>query len=216
MTRATGSARSYGALDLVSQFTALGVAVVEHALSQSDLAAMDVSFPRLGPRVAGARTSAFVQDVQAWFADHDGLRGLAAHLLQGPAQLTRLQAFDKSAGSNWFVPWHQDRAENGQERGLDMLERMVALRIHLDDCDETHGPLEVLPGSHLSGRLTASDIAILTANTPPLLCLVTRGDIVAMRPLLLHRSQRASKPAARRVLHLEYTSVASPASLRPV
>jgi ectoine hydroxylase-related dioxygenase (phytanoyl-CoA dioxygenase family) len=81
---------------------------------------------------------------------------------------------------------------------------MIALRIHLDDCDEDNGPLEVIPGSHELGRLTAGDIAALTGQSQPLLCLAVRGDLVALRPLLVHRSQRARRPAARRVLHLEF------------
>jgi hypothetical protein len=36
---------------------------------------------------------------------------------------------------------------------------------------------------------------------------VARGDIVAMCPLLIHRSQRARTPAARRVIHLEFCAV---------
>jgi hypothetical protein len=44
-----------------------------------------------------------------------------------------------------------------------------------------------------------------TAGASAALCLADRGDIVAMRLLLLHRSQRAKMPAARRVIHIEYT-----------
>jgi ectoine hydroxylase-related dioxygenase (phytanoyl-CoA dioxygenase family) len=81
---------------------------------------------------------------------------------------------------------------------------MVTLRVHLDDCGEDNGPLDVLPGTHLAGRLARTDVARLTQAAEPLLCLAARGDILAMRPLLLHRSQRARKPAARRILHLEW------------
>ena len=119
--------------------------------------------------------------------------------------MTRLQAFDKSPQTNWFVPWHQDRAEDGAERAIAFLENTVALRIHLDACGEDNGPLEVIAGSHAKGRLEARTISGITAGAPAALCLAERGDIVAMRPLLLHRSQRAKMPAARRVIHIEYT-----------
>lgn len=189
---------------LQQQFAAGGIAVVEYAMSERDLLAMDASFPRLPDRSGGARAGAFSPEAQGWFATHAGLLDLAGRLLEAPAQLTRLQAFDKMAGANWFVPWHQDRAEDGRERPVGLLERTVALRIHLDDCDESNGPLEVVPGSHVHGRLAADAIAALVATSPSRLCLAVRGDIVALRPLLLHRSQRARIPAARRVVHVEF------------
>jgi ectoine hydroxylase-related dioxygenase (phytanoyl-CoA dioxygenase family) len=201
----SSASRELSAIAAAGGFAGQGVAIFEHVLTPDDLNTMDAAFPDLAPRAAGARGDAFPAQVRAWFAAHDGLLELARQLLQKPARLSRLQAFDKSAGANWFVPWHQDRAEDGQERGVEQLERTVALRIHLDDCDENNGPLEVIPGSHSAGRLDAAAIAAWSAATSPVLCLVVRGDIVAMRPLLIHRSQRARMPAARRVLHLEFT-----------
>jgi ectoine hydroxylase-related dioxygenase (phytanoyl-CoA dioxygenase family) len=189
---------------LTDQFASAGVAVIEHALTASDLAAIGAAFPKLGARTAGARVDAFTPEARGWFATHSGLLELAGRLLGAPAQLTRLQAFDKSPAANWFVPWHQDRAEDGHERTVDVLKRTVALRVHLDDCDESNGPLEVVPGSHVHGRLEADAIAALVAEMPALVCLAVRGDIVAIRPLLLHRSQRARLPAARRVVHMEF------------
>jgi hypothetical protein len=190
---------------LTDQFAHAGVAVVEYALTPADLAAIDASFPNLSARTAGARANAFAPDARGWLATHTGLLELASRLLEAPAQLTRLQAFDKSPAANWFVPWHQDRAEDGRERDVATLECTVALRVHLDDCDENNGPLDVVPGSHRHGRLDANAIAAMVATMPSRLCLAVRGDIVAMRPLLLHRSQRARVPAARRVVHLEFT-----------
>jgi ectoine hydroxylase-related dioxygenase (phytanoyl-CoA dioxygenase family) len=187
------------------RFDVLGIAVVEYALTPPDLAAMDALFPRLGDRAAGARADMFSQDARAWLAAHAGLTELARRLSWGlNVRLTRLQAFDKSPSANWFVPWHQDRAEDGQDRPVALLERTVALRIHLDDCGEDNGPLEVIPASHRQGRLDSAAIGLMAAKTPPVLCLAVRGDIVAMRPLIVHRSQRARIPRARRVLHLEY------------
>lgn len=193
---------------LVSQFGALGVAVIEYALSADDVSAMDALFPRLPERSAGARAAGFAPEARAWLARHDSLATLAYRLGCGAQmQLARLQAFDKTAGSNWFVPWHQDRAEDGHERSIADLERTVTLRIHLDACEEHNGPLEVIPGSHTLGRLDGQAISLLVQSHTPLLCLAARGDIVAIRPLLVHRSQKARSPAARRVLHLEYRPV---------
>jgi hypothetical protein len=186
-------------------FDKRGVAIYEHVLSAAEIAAIDAAFPQLSPGAAGARADAFSPEARQMLEESRTLGALAGRLLRGTARLSRLQAFDKYPQANWFVPWHQDRAENGVDRPIDVLARTVALRIHLDDCDENNGPLEVLPGTHLRARLSGDDIAELAGRTAPLLCLAQRGDIVAMRPLIVHRSQRARKPAARRVVHLEYT-----------
>ena len=191
-------------MSLEEQFEQFGIVVVEYALSPSDLTKMDCMFPTLDARAPGARADAFTPDARHWLARHDGLTDLAGRLLKRPSTLSRLQAFDKSPSANWFVPWHQDRAEDGIEREIADLERTLALRIHLDACDENNGPLDVIPGTHQFGRLDASAIAQHAARQPSRLCLASRGDIVALRPLLLHRSQRAKKPAARRVIHIEY------------
>ncbi len=79
--------------------------------------------------------------------------------------------FDKTAAANWSVPWHQDLTIAVQDRveaegfgpwnvkagilhvrpPIGVLEGMLTLRIHLDDCETGQGPLRVLPGSHLGG-----------------------------------------------------------------
>jgi ectoine hydroxylase-related dioxygenase (phytanoyl-CoA dioxygenase family) len=142
----------------------------------------------------------------------------------------RAIAFDKTPDANWFVPWHQDRAiavaaraevagfdrwtvKDGAphvEPPVEFLEGMLTLRIHLDDCGEDNGPLECIGGSHRHGRLAKSDIDRLVAEGPAKLCLCAQGDILAIRPLTVHRSQRARLPAQRRVLHLEYATVYLP------
>jgi Phytanoyl-CoA dioxygenase (PhyH) len=192
---------------LDARFASLGIAVLDQPLSDGDLAVMEASFPTLDAKAAGARADAFSTAARDWYATHEGLLRLAGRLLRVEARLTRLQAFDKSPTANWFVPWHQDRAEDGQEREVAVLDRTLALRIHLDDCDEANGPLEVVPGSHVHGRLDAASIASVVENAATLVCLAARGDIVVMRPLIVHRSQRAHRPAARRVVHIEFVGL---------
>ena len=196
--------------DMTSRFQVLGFAVIEHALTDDDLLEIEGMFPLMAARVPGARASDFSASALARLASHDGLRQVAKTLAGVGSEveilkLSRVLAFDKSPAANWFVPWHQDRSENGHDRTCAQLEATVALRVHLDDCDEDNGPIEFIPGSHTLGRLDASAITQLAAERSPLLCLAVRGDIVAMRPLAVHRSQRARVPRARRVLHLEYT-----------
>ncbi len=188
-------------------FSKSGVVLITAPLAPQDLAQIEAFFPDLRPRKAGARAEDFTAGARAWFAGHVGLRALASELAHKPLRLSRLQAFDKSPDANWFVPWHQDRAEDGRERPVEVLEDTVTLRIHLDDCGEDNGPIEVILASHEVGRLEAGAIVKVIAGAEPIACLAARGDIVAMRPLLLHRSKRASKPAARRVIHIEWSAL---------
>jgi hypothetical protein len=46
-------------------------------------------------------------------------------------------------------------------------------------------------------------------------CLVSAGEILAMRPLLIHSSSKSQAEADRRVLHIEYAaaSIAAPLNL---
>ena len=146
----------------------------------------------------------------------------------------RVIFFDKVDGANWGVPWHQDLAIPVSEKvdapgfsgwsvkegvphvlpPVDVLARMVTLRIHLDDCGEDNGPLRVVPGSHRFGKFSETDIARVRGETPEVICLASRGSVLAMRPLLLHASSAAQRPGHRRVLHIEYAAHPLPSGLR--
>jgi Phytanoyl-CoA dioxygenase (PhyH) len=153
----------------------------------------------------------------------------------GPAALpVRGLLFDKPAHANWKVPWHQDLTIAVHERvetpgfgawsvkagvvhvqpPVSVLERMLAVRVHLDDCGEANGPLRGLPRSHAHGRLDAAAIRQWRERAAPVACVVCRGGIVLMRPLLLHASSPARAPGHRRVIHLEFAADPLPGSLR--
>ncbi len=136
----------------------------------------------------------------------------------------RATLFAKSGASNWLIPWHQDTAlplettfEDAeltawsQKEGIRYahapawaLSRVVALRVHLDDSTSENGPLRVLPGSQLAGVLTDQGVGDYVKDHEHATCLVPRGGILAMRPLLIHASSKAETGAPRRVLHIEY------------
>ncbi|MEZ5818648.1 MAG: phytanoyl-CoA dioxygenase family protein [Hyphomicrobiaceae bacterium] len=207
-----------------------GVVLVEHAIEKAQLRCLESAFEAAGGRRHGGMEAAFVADLTI----HPVLSALARMLAGPKARLVRIIAFDKSPEANWFVPWHQDRtvalARREAVAGFDrwtekdgipqaeppisLLEGMVTLRLHLDACNALAGPLEVIPGTHLFGRLGKTAIEKALSGGTPKVCLAARGDILAMRPLLLHRSQRALAPSHRRVLHLEYCAAALPAALQ--
>jgi Phytanoyl-CoA dioxygenase (PhyH) len=154
-----------------------------------------------------------------------GLDAVAAEALGAPAIPVNVVLLDKTAGANWKVPGHQDLVMP-VEREIDepgfhgwttkqgvvhveppvaVLEKMVALRIHLDDCPASNGALAVVPGSHRRGKLRDTELTQLPreAFVP---CEAAAGDVLLMRPLLVHRSSPAEAPAHRRVLHVVYAS----------
>ncbi|HEU0120919.1 MAG TPA: phytanoyl-CoA dioxygenase family protein [Bryobacteraceae bacterium] len=161
------------------------------------------------------------------------LRQLVDPVLGAHARPVRALLFDKTPAANWKVPWHQDLTLAVQARHdlpgygpwtvkdgiphvqppVAVLENMLALRLHLDDCGEHNGPLRVLPGTHALGRLAADEIDELQQSRPAVTCLARRGDVILLRPLLLHASSPAAVPARRRVIHIEYASAVLPQPL---
>jgi ectoine hydroxylase-related dioxygenase (phytanoyl-CoA dioxygenase family) len=133
-------------------------------------------------------------------------------------------AFDKTPAANWKVTWHQDVmfpfAKRVQAAGYDLpsakdgvayarppravLERMLAARLHLDDCDADNGPLRVAPGSHRHGVFTSTEIPERVRQHGETSCFACAGEVLLMRPLLLHASSPAREPRRRRVLHIVY------------
>jgi ectoine hydroxylase-related dioxygenase (phytanoyl-CoA dioxygenase family) len=148
-----------------------------------------------------------------------------ARKILGPAAIPfRATLFEKLPDSNWLVAWHQDTALPLQERreasgwgpwsikdGVNYahapakaLEKVVALRLHLDDSILNNGPLRVLPATHTKGVLTDEEIFSIAAQTSNVDCLMPIGGIVAMRPLVIHASSKSQTENPRRVLHIEY------------
>ena len=162
------------------------------------------------------------------------IRGLFEPILGTKARVVRSILFDKTAGRNWGVAWHQDLTIAVEERrevagfvgwsvkdGVnhvqaprEVLEGMLTVRVHLDDCGVENGPLRVLPGTHRDGWLDAEGVERAKREVKEEVCLVRSGGVVLMRPLLLHASSRATKPGHRRVLHLEFAAGELPGGLR--
>jgi ectoine hydroxylase-related dioxygenase (phytanoyl-CoA dioxygenase family) len=165
---------------------------------------------------------------------HSGIAQLVEPILGAQAMLVRGLMFDKSPESNWGIFWHQDLSIAVRQRedvpdfgpwsikaGIQhvqpppaILQKMLTVRLHLDDCQESNGALRVLPGSHQSSRLNMFESETLQQNTDPATCCVTSGGAVMMRPLLLHSSHRATDPARRRVIHLEFAAEPLPEPLQ--
>jgi hypothetical protein len=143
-------------------------------------------------------------------------------LLLPDAVAVQCTCFSKTADRNWKVGLHQDLSipvsgRNGDRELLGwsvkegqlyvqapeaLLRKMLAVRLHIDDCAENDGPLRVVPGSHGMGRLDAASLSIGEAGRARVDCVARAGELLLMRPLLLHASSKATRPGSlRRVLH---------------
>lgn len=158
----------------------------------------------------------------------------AARHLTGAGRPVRAIFFDKSAATNWSLCWHQDRTIAVQERvdvpgfgpwtvkggvahvapPIEMLERMVTLRIHLDDVPANNAPLLIAPGSHRVGLIRESEIPATVARCGSHMCVASAGDIWLYSTPILHASDAAITPVHRRVLQIDYADFDLPDGLR--
>jgi hypothetical protein len=201
-----------------------GFLMLRAALSPEDCVALAAILPATPPRAGGLRNALrFGTSVAERLVSHR-LDDIASALMGCKARAVRAIVFDKTPESNWAVPWHQDLSiavgERHDQPGyrawslkegvwhaqppIEMLEAMLTLRLRLDDCGSGNGPLRVLPGSHRDGKLDAARVVRMLAKSIDMDCIAAAGDVLAMKPLLLHASSKATRVDRRRVLHVEY------------
>ena len=215
----------------VSDLERDGFAVVENVLGSDSVEGLREAVGRCGARAPagnlhGIRDLFRAVPATATLARSAAMRDLVEAVLGPKCFAVRAIYFDKPAGANWKVPWHQDLTIAVRERRdvvcfrcwslkrgvvhvqppAELLGRMIAIRIHLDDCDEYNGPLRVIPGSHRHGRLGATEIDRLTKQGHEAVVTARSGGAALMRPLLLHASSPAVSPRHRRVLHFEFAA----------
>jgi len=160
------------------------------------------------------------------FVRSDAVVTVMESVLGPGCHVVRSILFDKTIESNWLVPWHQDTTIAVRTRcdvdqfgpwsvkdGIphvrppsQVLERMLTLRVHLDESGFENGPLLVVPASHLGGVLPETSIDPARCEQSSVTCATNAGGAVLMRPLTLHASRRALNPQHRRVLHLEFAA----------
>lgn len=199
---------------------------VRAAVEQSDLGAGI----RHGGEVYAIRTLLDTAPAVRALARSAELRSVVEPVLGSGSFAVKALLLDKTPTANWTVPWHQDLAIAVRRRmdaagysgwsekseiahvipPVEVLESMLTVRVALDDGGEDNGPLLVLPGSHLSGRISDADSRMWRSRVAPAACPVPRGGALLMRPLLLHASHPARLPSRRRVLHLDYAAAPLP------
>ncbi len=140
--------------------------------------------------------------------------------------------FNKNTQVNWSVPWHQDLTIAVRKKmetpgfypwsikagiphvqpPINILESIITLRFHLDDTNSSNGCLRIIPGSHKQGLLNSERTQKIKSTA--INCSALAGDILVMKPLLVHSSQTAQNPSDRRVIHIEFTSAELPNNLQ--
>lgn len=214
-------------------FAAKGFAVVSEILSADECESAGSRLADVSPDSAGTRSLLS----QAW------CRALAENLHRHPSLAPLLPAdfaavqctyFEKSMSRNWLVPVHQDLsipvATHVEHAGLsgwsekegslyvqppvELLEQLVAVRVHIDACGAGDGPLRVVPGSHLRGKISPEAAALARQSQTEVSCMAERGAAMVMRPLLLHASSRSRGSGRRRVLHFLFGPRILPFGLR--
>ncbi len=213
---------------------ALDANTVLHVIDALEQVQPSAAARRRGNDYFGLRNLLNVVPAVRELAELPLIRSIVEPLIGDSARVVRGIFFDKIANANWKVPWHQDLTiavcEKKETVGftgwsnkagiphvqppLPILEELLTLRIHLDDADASNGALYVIPGSHRFGRLDADETENLKQQSTAVCCAAARGDVVVMRPLILHSSSPATNPSHRRVVHLDFSPSELPGELR--
>ncbi|MCE9552789.1 MAG: phytanoyl-CoA dioxygenase family protein [Planctomycetes bacterium] len=212
---------------ICDQVLSRGFATLVEGLTKSEVDALVVEVDAAtGSDRAGLRNLFRLAPSVCSLPRHPVVSKIVAELLGTGAFAVRAILFDKTPMANWKVAWHQDHtiavANQAELQGygpwstkdgvlhvqppVEVLDGMLAVRIHLDDCGPKNGPLRVLPGSHRHGRLDRSAVEDWQQCVSPVTCVVPLGGLVVMRPLLLHASSIAEAASRRRVIHVEFAS----------
>ena len=205
-----------------------GIAEMVLSVEECDAIVSSISNANVSRGRAGARHLMRVSEV-ARLATDERLLSIARRELHTEPFPFRATLFEKTGKANWLVVWHQDTALPLRRRSdapgwgpwsvkagilyahapAWALSQIVALRVHLDESNEANGPLRVVPRSHQFGVLADNEIAEIVKDHGSFECVVPKGAILAMSPLIIHSSSKARVDAPRRVLHLEYAAAQS-------
>lgn len=205
-----------------------GFAVVPSCLSAETVSHLDSHFGDASHGVRNLLAVPIVREVVASVA----VRTIAHAVLGENCFAVKGTFFNKTREANWKVAWHQDltimvrehrdvpgfgpwtikAGINHVQPPAEILGRILAVRLHLDESGPDNGPLRVIPGSHRQGRLSEERVSAWP-KTGSVVCTVPQGGALLMRPLLLHSSSACVVPKPRRVIHLEFAGEPLPDGL---
>ncbi|MBC7798273.1 MAG: phytanoyl-CoA dioxygenase family protein [Pyrinomonadaceae bacterium] len=223
-------------------FDERGFAMIDNAFENQAIERLTEQLSRLDFGESAKRRSAvafgvrnllnvapFVKD----FSESDSVRKIIEPIAGENVRVVRAIYFDKTTEANWKVPFHQDLTITVKERKdvdgfvswttkasiwhvqppTSVIENILALRVHLDDADESNGALRVIAGSHNFGRLGAEQIEKFKLTGEIVTCPMPKNGAMLLRPLLLHASSAATNASHRRVVHFEFSAAELPGNL---
>lgn len=155
---------------LLSHFDLNGFAILP-AISAKSVAELLKTLESFASNKAGTRFLLRDSKAVRHLAESSPLLDIAKEVLGAQAKPVKAILFDKTIETNWYVTWHQDitiavkkRIElpgfgPWSKKGIDhvqppaaVLENMIALRLHLDDCGPENGPIKFIAGSPQTGH----------------------------------------------------------------
>jgi Phytanoyl-CoA dioxygenase (PhyH) len=215
------SGKAIGLTDVAPEVRGRGFAIVLSCLDDETLERLSAHFADGEHALRNLLSMPIVRELAASVT----VRALAGEVLGPNCFAVKGIFFNKTQESNWKVAWHQDLTIAVQQRRevdgfgpwtvkagvthvqppAEIMSRILAVRLHLDESGPGNGPLRVIPGSHDEGRLSSEEIATWQTRGG-VVCTVPRGGAVLMRPLLLHASSACVVSKPRRVIHLEFAA----------
>ncbi|QEN91376.1 phytanoyl-CoA dioxygenase [Labrys sp. KNU-23] len=194
-------------------------------MTQDELDRLENAFATLPDEQAGLRLRG-IEALRPVLSLTGSMGRIASSILGTACRPVRALLFDKTAATNWSLPWHQDRTivvtvrREAEGFGpwtvkdglihvappIEILAGMVTLRAHLDAVPFSNAPLLVAPNSHRFGRIAEPDIADVVARCGTAACLAERGDVWLYATPILHASEAAAEPRRRRVLQADFAT----------
>ena len=200
---------------IAQSFESNGYAVLNEVLSELEITEIELNLEAVTVGKAGTRNLLFF-DWCGRLAQSLKLNSVISPLVLEETVAVQCTYFPKSSDWNWLVTLHRDYSIPVKNRvnasgwsgwsgwskkeGIiyarppaGVLKALVAIRLHLEDNTHQNSPLQVVPSSHKHSDPYGISVS----------CLVSKGGVVVMRPLLLHSSSKLTE-SSRRVLHFLY------------
>ena len=198
--------------DIEAEFEKEGFVIIDNILSEEVLASLTDHCESEVEAEIGTRNLLSFDWVRELAEELISNRSLKS-LLPKNALAIQCNYFSKDEKKNWLVSLHRDKSIPvkskidsdkwtgwSEKEGIlyaqppkQVLEEMVAIRLHLEDNNSLNGALEVVAGSHKSND----------ENGSRKLGVVAKGGALIMRPLILHKSTKLIH-GKRRVLHFVF------------
>jgi Phytanoyl-CoA dioxygenase (PhyH) len=219
-------------MDSVAKELAVTGAVRFSGVLVDALARLENAVGGLPSESAGVRLQT-IEPLREMLEPNGCIGAIPVQFLGAKAKPVRAILFNKTAETNWSLAWHQDRTicvktkREVEEFGpwtvkqgfvhvappVDLLAKMITIRVHLDDVPATNAPLLIAPGSHREGMVPVGKIEETVARLGTAMCLADAGDVWVYSTLILHASAASQQATARRVLQVDYAAFDLPGGL---